>query len=458
MLDLSAFTYGGGRRANFSDRVFCEALWGAVAAACPDVLALDLSGNGIDHLGFFKSLPRSAPALLQLSLGNNRLRDLQQLDSLRGYRDSLEGLVLAGNAALQAVDRKVLLYELSSRFNALKELNGAAYAPIIQFALPPALSAAAKLPPVNGSFFESEDVAAHVPAFITKFFEAVDVARDHAAAVYADYASFSLSVARDAGPADLPEYQHLARNFARSPPDSAAGLRVAHGPREVLSVLAKLPASQHDVDNLVVDAVVVPTASQQVLLHVSVQGQFLEPRTDLVRSFYRALVLQPVAEGSSLLAAGWGFCVCNDQLFLATKSKRYNGGAGTQAAVDPATGLPLPAVASAAAAAAAAAGAASGAAAAAVAADPMAAELAHFGVFLPAAEAAVVRRVVAATGVGAMAAVQTLGVVGGDAGAAIAGIQQQQQHAAAEAQAAAAVAAATAAAAGPVAAGVHIPR
>src|SRR5262249_5899724 len=152
----------------------------------------------------------------------------------------------------------------------------------------------AKLPEVNGSFFENDEVAHNVMPFLAKYFETYDgTQRDLLGPVYADWSSFSISLSKDITGHELQEYHVVARNLAKFAPDSPEVLRLARGQREILLTRSTLPATQHDIENLTVDAVVISTVTQQPLIQASIQGQFHELKSGLVRSFYRTMVLTP---------------------------------------------------------------------------------------------------------------------------------------------------------------------
>uniref|UniRef100_A0A224XT94 Putative mrna export factor tap/mex67 n=1 Tax=Panstrongylus lignarius TaxID=156445 RepID=A0A224XT94_9HEMI len=100
-LDLSKFHLDP----NFlSENVFCPlnkenvmlAVIGIIHESIPDLVALDLSNNKLSSLNCMKSMIEKVASLKILHIGQNKIRDIKQLDALKGL--NLEELVVDGNS------------------------------------------------------------------------------------------------------------------------------------------------------------------------------------------------------------------------------------------------------------------------------------------------------------------------------------------------------------------------
>jgi hypothetical protein len=96
-LDLSGLAAQGGVSfADFNDKGFVTAVCEIVSAHCRSVQTLRLDGNQIRTLAALRDLPEAAPLLLNLSLADNRIESLDELDHLHGYAPHLTELVMTG--------------------------------------------------------------------------------------------------------------------------------------------------------------------------------------------------------------------------------------------------------------------------------------------------------------------------------------------------------------------------
>jgi hypothetical protein len=302
-LDLTSLAQKHGLPfANFGTTAFVTELLNAIQAGAPDVVSINLGQNQIQSLVPFAGLLRVAPKLQNLSLMNNYLATVEQLEHLAGFKQLLRELLLTGNPFCQVftsapgappqvqgqLDYTVYQQYVSSVFPQLRMLDSQPMRPLIEFDLPAALSSTAptQLPPLQGSFFDSEAHKGMCLALVGRYFNLYDHQRSNAdlVSVYAEKASFTLAYQPDPRHANK-TYTELNRNIVVLGPTKTRGPKemdlLKVGPVKIISALNQLPTSKHDIDGFVADVCKVPSQDPAIaqvggLLHISIRGQFQE--------------------------------------------------------------------------------------------------------------------------------------------------------------------------------------
>lgn len=316
----------------------------------PPVLTLSLANNNLSgiHLAY---LDKHLSGLRNLSLQNNNLKeysDIGFLSSRRNKMKQLRELVLIGTPLYEDAYRvgrgDHYRSEITRRFPVLEMLDHEVVKKIgFTDDGPPALIEAVPAPNATSfplemgiSFITGVD-GSLVSNFLVRFFSLFDSERSSLLDVYDDAAYFSYSCntsipirARLAGlHSSMPNQKKLtwepwlhnagggSRNLNRPQVGLDKMLEALHqGPAEIARAQVALPETKHDVqgsaDKFAVDSFPVPHGQGTALL-LTIHGEFMEVRSQGVRSFDRAFMLVPAPEGSRAKAAGWDVVILSDQ-------------------------------------------------------------------------------------------------------------------------------------------------
>jgi hypothetical protein len=340
-LNLQSLAQQGCSFANFQSTAFITELFNTIAASASEAVSINLAGNAIQSLAAFTGLLHVAPKLQNLSLANNFLPSVEQVEHLVALKDTLRELVLSGNpfnqtftaspgvplAHPQQLDYQLYQQYIASLFPALVILDGQRLAGLIEFDLPQALAPGdqTKLPPVetSSSFFDSESNQNVSLQPVKQYLQLYDSDRQNTklAAVYHEKALFSLTYQPDARHSQ-PKYTEQNRNIVLL---SSAGTKaratqelalLRQGPLKILAALADLPTSAHDIDSIVADVCHVPSANPNMdLLRISMLGQFLEAGS-IMRCYHRTFLC--VAPSADAQAKGWPVQILHDTLYVGT--------------------------------------------------------------------------------------------------------------------------------------------
>ncbi|XP_073983229.1 nuclear RNA export factor 1-like isoform X2 [Rhodnius prolixus] len=309
-LDLSKFHLD----TNFlSENIFCPlnkenvmlAVIGIIYESIPDLVALDLSNNKLSSLNCMKSMVEKVASLKILHIGQNKIRDIKQLDALKGL--NLEELVVDGNSLCDKFTSKdEYIRAVRQRFPKVIKLDYVELPPPILFDVE---DEDCKLPPSQASFMCDPDRGASVVrAFLEQYYQIYDSdSREALIQAYHDSAQFSLDCVLLPGQhsstcsAYLPE----SRNLFRVPSIERRIKLLKVGKNKIVEALKSLPNTQHDPTSFVVDLVLFTP----VLIELNVCGLFKEKdkADSAVKYFNRLFVIVPV---------GTGFCIVNEMLTI----------------------------------------------------------------------------------------------------------------------------------------------
>ncbi|KAG6888995.1 hypothetical protein C0992_006816 [Termitomyces sp. T32_za158] len=314
----------------------------------PKVKTLSLGNNKLQGI-HLQLLSHYLPDLVNLSLQNNNIRSMKELDYLasrRGRLLSLKELVLTGNPVQidnAGQDRnEKYRRDITSRFTSLEVLDQVAIAQIaFDGPGPSTASAAAAAKPsastfpvdMGPSFITGVD-GGIVSNFLVRFFNAMDTQRNLLLNVYDPNATFSFSAnttiaarARVQGfHSSLPNQKKLSwtdwlaggsRNLQRVGTDFDRALNSLHvGAEDAIKALVALPGTKHDItgppEKFCLDSFPVLLGQGTGLL-LTVHGQFTEVGAEGLRSFDRSFVLMPASEGSRAKSNGWDVVIVSDQ-------------------------------------------------------------------------------------------------------------------------------------------------
>ncbi|KAG6835462.1 hypothetical protein H0H93_001250, partial [Arthromyces matolae] len=315
----------------------------------PPVKTLSLSnnqlkGHQLQHLSHY------LPDLVNLSLQNNSIQTLKELEYVaarRGRLQNLKELILLGNP-VQLEGSKVdngekYRRDVTARFTSLEVLDQVAVAQIAFDRPGPSTSAPANaaakptsstFPVEMGASFITGVDGALVSNFLVRFFNAMDNQRSTLIDAYDPNATFSFC-ANTSIPArarvqgfhtSMKNQKKLSwadwlaggsRNLERVGTNFERALKSLHvGAEEAVKVLVGLPRTKHDItgppDRFSLDSFPVLLGQGMGLL-LTVHGQFTEVSVEGIRSFDRSFILMPAAEGSRAKVNGWDVVIVSDQ-------------------------------------------------------------------------------------------------------------------------------------------------
>jgi len=329
----------------WSDSREAAVVFKIAASLKPKVQTLSLANNNLQgtHL---QHLSHYLPDLVNLSLQNNSIRTIRELDLLasrRGKLQHLRELILLGNPVQQESMKQdsVEKYrrDVTSRFVTLEVLDQVAIAQIAFDRPGPSSTPAPKptattFPSEMGPSFVTGVDGAIVSNFLIRFFNALDTQRSALIDAYDPAATFSFSAnttiaarARVQGfHTSLPNQTKLtwkdwlgggSRNLSRINLDFERALKSLHvGAESAVKALTALPATKHDIsgppEKFSLDSFPVVHGQGMGLL-LSVHGQFTEVGTEGIRSFDRSFILMPAPDGSRAKLNGWDVVIVSDQ-------------------------------------------------------------------------------------------------------------------------------------------------
>ncbi|EPX72571.1 mRNA export receptor [Schizosaccharomyces octosporus yFS286] len=287
-----------------------------------DVISVNLSDNNIDSVASVTTLAQTWPHLLNLSLANNRISTLKDLEpwAPKTKFPDLQELVLVGNPISQTTYANQLLQyqsEMVTRFPKLRLLDGN---PI----LPEVLAAHTSLPfPAFPPFFDKPETQQLIYPFLEAFFKGWD--SDRAAVirqVYSPQATFSVSLnssnIRSKAPSSKSDslkwgiYKKKSRNLLHVRSIDEQSSRSHTGQEAIVAAGNALPKTRHDMSDSsqwLIEGwnLILPSIGSAI--KIIVHGKFEEPQNkNLTRNFDRVIVILP--------GGPTGVLVVNDMLIV----------------------------------------------------------------------------------------------------------------------------------------------
>ncbi|XP_044758210.1 nuclear RNA export factor 1-like [Coccinella septempunctata] len=279
-----------------------------IAENIPDLEALNLNDNKIQILTFLQKFTSKLDKVKILYLGQNKIRDIGMLDSLKGL--PLVELFLDGNPLCDKFkDKSIYISEVRARFPKVMKLDGLDLPPPISFDL----ADESTLPTALQTFLCDSNAGSIIRQFLEQYFTLFDSDdRQMLIQAYHEKATFSMTMAYPYGTKDksvnwLNWYNTDNRNLLRvSDPDRRFKL-LNQGNVSIVSFLKEMPMTSHDLLNFQVDL----TICNPLMMSFKVAGPFKElkggHKNTPVRWFSRAFVIVPV---------GSGFCISNEMLHV----------------------------------------------------------------------------------------------------------------------------------------------
>ncbi|EFQ29382.1 TAP domain-containing protein [Colletotrichum graminicola M1.001] len=289
----------------------CDELFKTAQAKIDAIHSISLANNNIDTVAQVEEMADTFPDLKNLDLSGNQIASVTGLSRWRQKLKKLETLYLTGNP-LNIADPKVVL-ELLHFFPKLQVLNGEQLTPerIAE------IKAAGRPKPIPQRGPDFRDVAGIGEAFLLEFFLGFDTDRTGLLAkYYDDNSQFSLAVdtysIRDPSlPQPMPwaSYIKQSRNLMKITTPAARAARLITGREAIWNLWNDLPKTQHpdikvDISKYIMDCHLLPGLADPTGqtpggvdgMIISVHGQFEECDKDGktgLRSFSRTFVLGP---------------------------------------------------------------------------------------------------------------------------------------------------------------------
>jgi nuclear RNA export factor len=295
----------------------CDGLFKTSKQKQEAIESISLANNSIDDVSQVESVATTFPYLKNLDMSGNLIASMQGLDKWKGKFKALETIYMTGNP-IEATDPNYQAAFLQW-FPKLQDINGVQVRTAQQIA---EQEAASKPKPIPQSGPDFRDVNGIGENFLLEFFTSYDNDRQGLASrLYDDGSQFSLAIdtqsVRDANaPAPMPwaSYIKSSRNLVKITHQNARNQRLFKGASAIHALWKALPPTKHpnikeDLSKYIMDChplpgLVDPTGQNPMGvdgLIISVHGEFDEydQKTAAVgkRSFSRTFVLGPGQPG-----------------------------------------------------------------------------------------------------------------------------------------------------------------
>jgi nuclear RNA export factor len=273
------------------------------------VESVNLAGNDLQDVAGVTTLAQTYPDLKNLSLADNNLARINNLEQWRHKFKNLGQLILTGNPITQQVSYKE---DIMRMFPRLVMLDGVIVRDESQLAI-------LRLPqPVKHMFFENPDIQSVVTNFLTSYVDLFDRDRSQLLQLYDDTSTFSVSMDSSCPRSMIQSgrvpnwspYISISRNLQKVSTPTARNVRLAVGPQAISKAFGRIPATKHDLvqspHKFSIEAwrtTGVRTADDTGII-TSLHGEFTEPQSaDTLRSFDRVFVLTQGPTGNMIVAA-----------------------------------------------------------------------------------------------------------------------------------------------------------
>ncbi|KAF4594676.1 mRNA export factor mex67 [Ophiocordyceps camponoti-floridani] len=227
----------------------CDGLFKTAVEKREAIESISIANNSIDDISQVESLATTFPQLKNLDISGNQLSNMKTLDPWKGKFRELETIYVTGNP-LENLDASYQT-TLLDWFPNLQNINGSQVRTAEQIAQQRAAGSRSKAIPQSGPDFR--DVNGIGENFLLEFFAAFDHDRQGLSSRFYDEASkFSLAVdtrsaRRESTPAPLPwsAYIKVSRNLMKITTVNARTQRLFKGVDVIADVWKSLPLTKH---------------------------------------------------------------------------------------------------------------------------------------------------------------------------------------------------------------------
>ncbi|XP_076244602.1 nuclear RNA export factor 1 [Calliopsis andreniformis] len=276
-----------------------------VSEHIPNLEALNLEGNKLHLLEKLNVLHAKFSKLKILYIGDNWIRDIRQIDSLKDLK--LEELRLAGNPLCNKYESRQSDYvsDVRKRFPKLLRLDGMELPKPILFDV---ADDGHKIPSSQRMFVSNAKAQEIASQFLQQYFLIFDSEnRQPLLDAYDEHACFSMTVSYSNNGSKFGIFSSENRNLYRVNDTNKRQKLLKQGRLPVVSFISEMPQTAHYLDTFTMDISLVTDG----MMLITVTGLFKEvdgsKKEPAVRYFNRTFIIVP--EGS-------GYCIRNEQLHV----------------------------------------------------------------------------------------------------------------------------------------------
>ncbi|XP_060823094.1 nuclear RNA export factor 1-like [Bombus pascuorum] len=312
-LDLSRFHRDPDLVSDYFCALFQPAILKAVldivSEYIPDLEALNLDGNKLQTIQDLNILDRKFLKLKILYIGDNKIKDINQLDIIKDLK--LEELKLAGNPICNQYKSRQYDYisDVRTRFPKLLRLDGMDLPKPILFDVVDV----GNIPPSQRTFVANAKAQEIVSQFLQQYFLIFDSEnRQPLLDAYVEHACFSMTVSYPPHYTNklngyLMENKYLKddRNLYRTNDTNDRQKLLKYGRLPVVSFISELPPTSHYLNTFTMDINLVTDG----MMLITITGLFkeLDKKEQPIRYFNRTFTMVP---------KGNGCCIQNEQLHI----------------------------------------------------------------------------------------------------------------------------------------------
>lgn len=278
-----------------------------VAEHIPNLEALNLEGNKLQNIERLNVLTKKFSKLKILFIGDNKIRDIHQLDAIKDLK--LDELKLTGNPVCNKYKSRQNDYisDVRRRFPKLLRLDGIELPRPIVFDV---VDEAAKTPPSQRMFIADAKAQEIASQFLQQYFTIFDSEnRQPLLDAYNEHALFSMTI-NTSNNNKLNGYYLENRNLFRINDTIRRQKFLKQGRLPVVSFISEMPRTRHLLNTFTMDLSLVT----QTIMFITITGYFqqLDNKEELIRYFNRTFIIVPEGEG---------YCIRNEQLHISQPSE-----------------------------------------------------------------------------------------------------------------------------------------
>ncbi|KAF9928260.1 nuclear mRNA export, poly(A)+RNA binding protein [Linnemannia zychae] len=316
----------------------------------PDITTISLASNRLRSMQPISSIAQFFPKLQNLSLKNNNITFMKDLEYISGPKKlaHLRELILLDNPIRdRAIEKNnddfSYRSDITKMFPSLQMLDQTAVTSNkISFGLGDLVVAdkdSAALPvPIKGNFYDSPGTQAMVQEFLSNFFNLFDNNRSALEPMYDSNATFSyvadMTISNHQRLNGLrgdrwEQYVDGSRSLSRVKELDERTKRIHVGNSAIVKQgLLPLPQTKHelnDASKICVDAWQTGGLLPAICIYIMMHGEFEEinpsVKRQVIKSFDRSFIIAPAPPNSQASLHGWKCIIISDQLIV----RHYNG-------------------------------------------------------------------------------------------------------------------------------------
>ncbi|KAL6254195.1 hypothetical protein P5V15_014817 [Pogonomyrmex californicus] len=273
-----------------------------VAEHIPNLEALNLESNKLYNIERLSVLSKKLSKLKILYIGENKIRDIHQLDFIKDLK--LNELKLTGNPMCNKYKSRQSDYvsDVRKRFPKLLHLDGIELPRPIVFDV---VDEVTKILPSQRMFVadaKAQEIASH---FLQQYFTIFDSEnRQPLLDAYDEHACFSMTITSTYNN-KLNGYLMENRNLFRINDTIKRQKLLKQGRLPVVSFISEMPRTRHLLNTFTMDI----SLATQTMMFITITGYFQEVnnKDEPIRHFNRTFIIVP---------EGDGYCIRNEQLHI----------------------------------------------------------------------------------------------------------------------------------------------